>query len=67
MNIIEAIFAVFTAIGDWIGEAVVSLTPMFWNAETGLTLLGSLSVTSLGIGIIFLLLGFIINFFQFRA
>lgn len=67
MDIITAIFAVFTAIGEWIGTAITSLMPIFYTAESGLTLLGSLSVVGLGMGVIFLILGFIVNFFQFRA
>lgn len=67
MNIVTQIFAVFSAIGTWIGEAVTDLLPIFWSSTDGLTLLGTMSVVGLGMGVIFLMLGFITNFFQFRA
>jgi len=67
MSIIEAVFAVFEAIADWVVGVMPSIQALFYTAEAGLTLLGTLSVASLGVGIFFLLLGVITNFFQFRA
>lgn len=67
MNIITAITNVFTEIGTWLVSAVGDLVPMFWVAETGLTLLGTLAVVALGISIIFLLIGLIQNFLHFKG
>lgn len=67
MPIIESVFAVFEAIADWVVTVMPSIQALFYVSETGLTLLGTLSVASLGVGIFFLLLGVITNFFQFRA
>lgn len=65
MNVLEAILAVFTAVGTWIGTAVTSLIPMFYTAETGLTFLGVLAVASLGFSVIFLIIGIIQRFLHF--
>lgn len=67
MEILTAILAVFTAIGEWIGTAVTSLIPMFYVAETGLTFIGILSVAGLGFSVIFLIIGVIQNFLHFRG
>mgnify|MGYP006974327899 CR=1 FL=1 len=72
MDILNQITAVFSAMADWISDAVTSFVPMFYVAgESGgtgsLTLLGTLSVISLSMGVAFLLLRVITNFFQFRA
>lgn len=72
MDILNQITAVFSEMADWISDAVTSFIPMFYVAgESGgagsLTLLGTLSVISLSMGVAFLLLRVITNFFQFRA
>ena len=64
-SILEAIFAVFSAVGTWIGTAVQSLIPMFYVPETGLTFLGVLAVASLGFSVIFLIIGIIQRFLHF--
>lgn len=66
MSIVEAIFAVFSAIGDWFVGILPSFYSLFWVAETGLTLLGTLAVISIGIGLVFLLIGVITNFIKLR-
>ena len=65
-TILNAILAVFTAIGDWISTAVTSVSAMFY-AEGALTLLGTLAVAGLGFSVIFLLIGIISNFLHFRG
>lgn len=67
MTIIESVFGVFEKIAEWVVSVMPSIQALFYTAETGLTLLGTLSVASLGVGIFFLLLGVITNFFQFRG
>lgn len=67
MSIIQAIFAVFTSVGEWLVQAVNDLTPMFWNAETGLTLMGTLAVVGLAFSVVFLILGIIQRFLHFRG
>lgn len=64
---IEAITGVFTSIGDWLVEAVASFMPMFYVAETGLTLLGTLAVCGLAVSICFLLIGIIQRFLHFAG
>lgn len=70
MSIVEAIFAVFTAIGNWIVETLPMLTSIFWTVgESGagqLTFLGVLAVCGLGVGVILLLVHVITRFIRFR-
>lgn len=65
-TVLEAIFAVFTAVGDWIVGAIAKLTPMFY-AEGALTFLGVLAVAGLALSVIFLLIGIIQRFMHFRG
>ena len=67
MNILEAILGVFSSVGEWITSAVSDVMPMFYNAETGLTLLGVLGVASLAFSVVFLVIGIIQNFLHFRG
>lgn len=67
MNIVSQITGVFSEIGAWISEAVGDLMPMFYNPETGLTLLGTLAICGLAFSIVFLLLNIIQNFLHFRG
>lgn len=67
-SLLTAIFAVFTAVGDWIMEALQDLTGLFWNAtDNSLTFLGVLSLVALGISVIFLMIRVIQNFLHFRG
>lgn len=50
-TILSSILAVFLSVGEWIGDAVTALTPMFWAAETGLTFLGTLAVAGLAFSV----------------
>lgn len=72
MGVLEAILAVFTAIGNWIPEAVTQLVPMFYGVPQGgtdaeLTFLGVLAVAGLAFSVVFLVIGVIQNFLHFRG
>lgn len=67
MDILTAVLAVFTAIGEWIADAITALLPIFYNAETGLTLMGVLAVAGLAFSVIFLVMRIIENFLHFRG
>lgn len=67
MNVIEQILAVFKTIAGWIPEAITDLIPVFWNAESGLTFMGTLAVASLAISVVFLIMGIIQRFLHFRG
>lgn len=58
-GVLDAILAVFSSIGEWIANAVTDLIPMFYTAGDGggLTFIGVLAVSSLGISVIFLIIG----------
>lgn len=69
MSVIEAILAVFTAIGSWFGTVFTNLEPIFWTVtETGgeLTIIGGLSVAGLGVGVILLIFNKIVDIFRFH-
>lgn len=67
MSIVESITGVFSEIATWISEAVTSITPMFYVAETGLTFLGTLAVVGLAFSVVFLIMGIIQNFLHLRG
>ena len=67
MGIVEQMTGVFTEIGEWIVSAITQLQAVFYNAETGLTLMGTLAVVGLAIGVIFLVVGVIQNFLRLRS
>lgn len=62
--------AVFSAIFDWMIDAIPSVIAVFWTegASGGeLTFLGVLALIALAISIFFLLLGLIQNFLHLRG
>lgn len=63
-TITQSIFAVFTEVSEWLVDAIDAVVPLFYN--NGLTLIGNLSVISLGISVIFLLIGLVQGFLRFR-
>lgn len=67
MGILDAILEVFTSIGTWISGAVTQLQPMFYDNTNGLTFLGVLAVAGLSFSVIFLIIGIIQNFLNFRS
>ena len=66
-GILAAILAVFTSIGSWVTTTLPTFFTLFYVAETGLTILGTLSVAGLGISVIFLLIGIIQRFLKFQG
>lgn len=67
MEVLTAVLAVFTAVGEWLSDAVLALVPMFYVAETGLTFLGVLAVAGLAFSVVFLMIGIIQRFLHFRG
>ena len=61
-----SIFAVFAGIGNWLAQALTDASSIFYQAESGLTLLGTLSVCGLGVAVVFLLIGWIRRMLLFR-
>lgn len=71
MTILDAILAVFTAIGDWIGTAFSTVMAIFYTAPVegvggGLTYIGVLTICGLAFAIFFLVLNYIKDFMRFR-
>lgn len=66
-NVLTDVLEVFTAVGDWIADAVASVIPMFYSSTDGLTFLGVLAVAGLSFSVVFLLIGIIQSFLHFRG
>lgn len=71
-SILTAMFAVFSAIADWMIETVPKFEALFWTtASSGdggsLTLLGVLAIAGLGVSICFLFIGIIQKFIHWRG
>ena len=67
MSVVAQITGVFTEIAGWISKTLPSIVEVFYNAETGLTFLGTLTVVGLAISVFFLLMGLIQNFLHLRG
>lgn len=67
MSIVSQITGVFKSLADWFVQTLPSITEIFYNAESGLTFLGTLSVIGVGISVFFLLMGLIQNFLHLRG
>lgn len=65
-TIIDAVFGVFTEIGDWFVTAIQSMIPIFYSTEGGLTILGVLALCALGFSIIMLLINKVLDFFRWQ-
>lgn len=63
---VDSVFGVFTGIGSWLVAELGNATSLFYQADTGLTILGVLAVAGLGIAVVFLLINWIKSLLQFR-
>lgn len=61
MTVISSVMSVFTAILEWFGDSLEVASGVFYDATTGLTLIGTVSVLTLGIGVITLVLAWVRN------
>lgn len=70
-SVLTSILEVFTAIGEWIPDAVEAMIPMFWIAGADgagtLTFMGVLAVSGLAFSVIFLIIGLIQRFLHFAG
>lgn len=66
MAVLEAILAVFAAVGEWIVASIATMVPIFY-AEGALTFLGTLAVAGLAFSVVFLLIGIVQKFLKFGA
>lgn len=67
MSILEQIFGIFGNMIEWLVGAVNDVVPLFYNAESGLTFVGTLAVVALAMSVVFLLIGIISRFLKFRG
>lgn len=67
MSVLSAILNVFDEVSEWIVTAFQNMTPIFYNAETGLSFMGVLAVAGLSISVILLIIGIVQRFLKFGA
>lgn len=72
MAILEAILAIFSAIGIWFVETLNSVTAIFWTPGVGeaageLTVIGVLAVITFGIAIITMFVAMVRSFIKGRG
>lgn len=67
MTVLESVTSVFTEMANWVSTTLPTLSSIFYDAETGLTFIGTLSVAGLALSVFFLLMGVIQNFLHFRG
>lgn len=66
-SVLTSVLAVFTAVGEWISDAVLAFVPMFYDSTEGLTFLGVLAVAGLAFSVCFLIIGIIQRFLHFAG
>lgn len=64
-EIVTSVFNVFSGIGTWFSTTIPTLLELFWNSESGLTIIGTLALCGLGIGVILKVFHLIRGFFSF--
>lgn len=65
MTIINAITGVFDSMSEWLTGAIDGVTSLFYNAETGLTLVGTLAIMGLSIAVVMMLINTVKSFLRF--
>lgn len=66
VSILDSVTGVFNEVGDWFVEVLPKITALFYNGESGLTIIGTLSIMGLGISVILLCLNMVKDFLRFR-
>lgn len=66
LSSVGSVFGVISGIGTWFVTGLVDFASIFYQADTGLTLLGVLAVCGLGLAVVFLLIGWIRNMLHLR-
>lgn len=65
-EVVSVVFAVFTAIIEWLVTAVTTVVTIFYSASGGLTFIGVLTLCALGIAVALLLVNIIRSMIRFR-
>ena len=66
-GVAESVLSVLTAVGTWFVSMITTMLPIFYSSETGLTIIGVLSVCGLGVGVILLVVNKVSDFFHWRG
>lgn len=66
-GVAESILSVLTAISTWFVSSISTMLAIFYSPESGLTVIGVLSVCALGVSVILLVLNKVSDFFHWRG
>lgn len=66
MSIGEQFLGVLGDIGEWITSTITGFTSIFYNAESGITVLGWVTIASLGMAVALLLFNTVRDMLRFR-
>lgn len=66
-GVVEQILTVLTAIGGWFVTMISNMLVIFYAPETGITVIGVLSVCGLGVSVILLVVNKVSDFFHWRG
>ena len=66
-GVVDSVLSVLTVLGTWFVSTITSMLAIFYSSETGLTVIGVLSVCSLGVSVILLFINKISDFFHWRG
>lgn len=66
-TVVESILAVVLEILEWFVEAVTTMTALFYTAEAGLTVIGTITVIGFGIALVLLVAAWIRSMFKARG
>ena len=58
---------IWTALVNWLTTNLTSVQSIFYSAETGFTLMGTLTAIGVAVSIVFVLIGTIANYVRLRG
>lgn len=67
MNVTTAITGVFTSVLEFVADSLQTVSGIFWDAETGLTFIGSACLVGLGIAVITMLVAMVRSLIKGRG
>lgn len=59
MGVVESVLGVFSDLLAWFVEAIGTITPIFYAAESGLTFIGSITVIGVAIAVTLMVIAMI--------
>ena len=66
-SVVTSILFVFTTVLEWFSTSLGSISSIFYDAESGLTLVGTLSVITVAISVSLMVIAMIRSLLKFRG